>query len=395
MLHVEIRAMTEIIFWICLFLIVYTYVLYPVVLFAIASVVQTWRDLRYALKRDDRRTRFGELPTVSIIIPAYNEEGVIREKLENATTVDYPKDKLEVIVVSDGSTDRTNEIVSQFGQGVKLIVQPQRSGKPAGLNRGIAEATGEVVVITDANTMFSPTAVRYLVRHFRDETVGAVLGDLACIPMESFKLEHRYWNYERMLKFLESRIGAVLGGQGGIYAIRRSCYHPIPNETWVDDLVIGMLIKQAGYRVIYDTEAQAYEQTTSSVEAEFVRKARIAAGDFQSFAFTWRLLNPLRGSIAFSFWSHKVLRWLSPFFMIAVLVANLFLLNHRLYQITFALQLILYGSGVLGYLTRNIPILSKLLALPYYFLFMNLALLVGFFRWLTGSQRVTWQRIGR
>jgi cellulose synthase/poly-beta-1,6-N-acetylglucosamine synthase-like glycosyltransferase len=387
--------MIEIIFWVAVLLILYTYAIYPVALFAAAAGVQTWRDLRYALGRGERRVQASVMPPVSIVIPAYNEERVIEAKLRNALSLDYPADKLEVIVVSDGSTDRTNEIVRQAGQGVKLIVQPTRGGKPAALNRGIAEATGEIVVITDANTLFDPAAVRYLVRHFADGCVGVVLGDLHCTASEGYESEQRYWDYERALKFLESRIGAVLGGQGGIYAIRRACYRPIPAETWVDDFVIGMHIRDAGYQIVYDTQAVAFEETTTSVEAEFVRKARIAAGNFQALASTWRLLNPLRGTIAFSFWSHKVLRWLAPFFMIAVFIANIFLLHHRFYQVTFSLQVLLYGLGVLGRFVSKRPGLLKIFALPYYFLFMNAALVVGLFRCVTSRQRATWQRTER
>lgn len=387
--------MARVIFWGTALLILYTYAIYPVILFAAAACVQTWRDLRYALGRGERRASLDHTPPVSIVIPAYNEERVIEAKVRNALHLDYPRDRLEVIVISDGSTDRTNEIVRQFGEAVKLIVQPQRGGKPAGLNRGISEATGEVVIITDANTLFDGAAVRKLARHFRDEAVGAVLGDLHCTSSESYASERRYWDYERTLKFLENRIGAVLGGQGGIYAIRRACYRPIPAETWVDDFVIGMGVKAAGYKILYDTEAAAFEGTTASVKAEFVRKARIAAGNFQALATTWPLLNPLRGPIAFSFWSHKVLRWVAPFFMIGALIANLFLLHRPLYQITFALQAAFYGAGICGlFLSKKVGWLRSL-ALPYYFICMNAALVVGLYRCVTHRQLATWQRTER
>jgi cellulose synthase/poly-beta-1,6-N-acetylglucosamine synthase-like glycosyltransferase len=360
-----------------------------------AEAVQIGRDLRYLLGRRDRRVPRAGIPLVSIVIPAYNEERVIEEKLKNTLALDYPAEKLEVILVSDGSTDRTSEIAAGFAPAVKVLIQPQRSGKPAALNRGIAEATGEVVIITDANTTLDHGAVRNLARHFGHERIGAVLGDLHCTAPGSYQSENRYWDYERALKFLEGRIGALLGGQGGIYAIRRACYRPIPAETWVDDFVIGMRIKEAGYRLVYDTEAVAFEETTPSVEAEFVRKARIAAGDFQALAATWRLLNPLRGSIAFSYWSHKVLRWLAPFFLIAAFIANLFLLNHRFYQITFGLQAVLYAAGFLGHYVGKKSGLLGAFALPYYFVFMNAALLVGLFRCIAGRQRAAWQRTER
>jgi cellulose synthase/poly-beta-1,6-N-acetylglucosamine synthase-like glycosyltransferase len=387
--------MTKIIFWVSVALIVYNYAIYPGLLFAAASVVQTWRDLQYALGRRQRRARLQTTPHVSIIIPAHNEERVIEEKLKNVGSLDYPREKLEVIVVSDGSEDRTDEIVGKAGAGVRLLVQPTRMGKPAAVNRGIAEATGEIVVVTDANTLFDPAAIQHLVRHFADERVGIVLGDLKCVSPEGYQSEGLYWNFERALKFLENRIGAVLGGQGGIYAIRRSVYRPIPNETWVDDFVIGMQVKEAGYWVMYDSEAIAIEETAGSVESEFIRKARIGAGNFQALSYTWRLLNPLRGPVAFAFWSHKVLRWIGPFCMIAAFLANVFLLGSLFYQIIFGLQVAFYGAGILGYLLRKKAGAVKALALPYYFLFMNAALAVGFFRFLTHRQRATWERAQR
>ncbi len=387
--------MSETCFWAPLILVLYSYAIYPVVLLGLAAVVQMWRDLRYALGRVERRAPSEFAPPVSIVVPAYNEEAVIEAKLRNILSLDYPRDNLDVIVVSDGSSDRTNDIVTAFGHGVKLIVQPVRSGKPAALNTGIAQAAGELVILTDANTLYDPAAVRKLVRHFADGRVGVVCGELKLTPAGSYHTEKRYWDYERLLKFLENKIGAVLGANGAIYAIRRSCYRPIPNETWVDDFVIAMKIREAGFRIVYDTEAVAFEETARSVEAEFVRKARIGAGNFQALSLTWRLLNPLRGVVAFSYWSHKVLRWFAPFFMMAALVANVFLIGRPFYQLTFALQAAMYGAGIAGHFTRNKPGVLRVLSLPYYFVFMNAAMMVGFLRWLTNRQRATWKRTER
>jgi len=388
-------------FWLCVGLLLYAYIGYPLVLFVFASAAQMLKDIRYIIKRGERRANpdAPDWPAVSMIIPAYNEADVIREKLENCLALDYPHDKLEIIVASDGSSDGTASIVREYaGRGIILIDYKERSGKASVLNRTVARAAHDILIMSDANTMYEPRSIRHLVRHFTDSRVGAVIGEMI---LESLSDEHKgevhYWRYEVVLKFMENKLGAILGANGGLYAMRRELYEPMPETTMHnDDFVIPLRIKQKGYRQVYSPEARATEATARNVTLEAVRKMRIAAGNFQSIQVLWRLLNPLRGWIAFTFWSHKILRWLAPFFMIGAFAFNALLLGEgRLYQVLFALQAAFYGSAAVGALTTKFPRIRKLCAVQYYFTAMNVAMLRGFVKFVSRSQKATWTKIER
>jgi len=331
-----------------------------------------------------------------MVIAAYNEEKVISDKLENCLAIDYPKDKFEIIVGSDGSSDRTNEIVSSYeASGVKLINYTDRRGKTSVLNRTIPQAGGEIVVLSDANSMYEPDAVRKLVRHFVYERIGAVCGKLVLRTRDKKQVEEGlYWKYECVLKSMESDLGALLGANGGIYAIRRELFEPIPDGTIVDDFVIAMKVKEKGFDVIYDQEAIAYEDAAHDVKAEFTRRIRIGAGCFQAIPLTRSLLNPKRGFVAFAYWSHKILRWNVPFFLIAAFVSNMLLLGNPFYLFLFILQSLFYTFALIGHVL-NRRRSGKIFSIPYYFGSMNLALLFGFFRFITKTQKVTWKRTER
>ncbi len=388
--------MAEVVFWGALGLIAYTYAIYPLVLFAMAAGVQMARDLRFLLRRrDGRRPRRAEPSLVTLLVAAHNEERWLADKLRNALALDYPPDRIEVLIGSDGSTDATVAVARACGDPrVRVVAFPDRRGKSAVLNDLIPKARGEVVVLSDANTRFEPNALWMLARHFADPSVGAVCGELRLeATPQAGKAEAVYWRYEMALKFLENRLGAVLGANGGIYAIRRDRFVPFPPATIVDDFVIPMQIRAAGWRVVHDPEALALEEVAPTLEAEFRRKVRIGAGDFQSLALTWRLLLPRYGFTALAFWSHKVLRWGVPFFLLAALGASILLAGRPLYLVLLAGQGILYLAALAAHGLRGAR--GPLLTVPYYFAAMNLALLLGFVRFLTGGQRVTWERAGR
>lgn len=244
----------EIIFWLSVATLIYTYIGYPVLLFLLSSALQMVRDLRFIFNRGDRRTtaRSQDWPAVTLIIPAFNEEDVIADKLENALALDYPQDKLEILVGSDGSTDATNDIVQSYGdRGVKLINYTDRGGKVSVINRTVPRAAHGLVVLTDANTMYEASAIKNLVKHFGDGRVGVVVGELTFeSPSEEHKGEGYYWRYEVMLKFMENKLGAILGANGGLYAIRKELYRPVPNSTIVDDFVIPLKIAEERYRQV-------------------------------------------------------------------------------------------------------------------------------------------------
>jgi cellulose synthase/poly-beta-1,6-N-acetylglucosamine synthase-like glycosyltransferase len=384
-------------FWTAVGLSIYTYFAYPILLFAITSFRQSLRDIRFTMRLNNRRQeilRDTDLPSISVVISAYNEEASIAAKIENALELDYPKDKLEILVGSDGSDDKTNLIVASYAdRGVILAAYPERRGKPSVLNDTIARATGDILILSDATTMLDKNVPRSFVRHFRDPHVGAVNGYMTYISHNGEqKQEGVYWIYEEALKFMESKLGVVLGATGPMYAIRRSSYQPISPNCVVDDFVIPLKIMSAGYRTAYDTEARATEEAASDIEGEAARRIRIGAGNFQALTMTYELLNPLRGWVAWCYLSHKIFKWLTWLMMATAFVANLFLLHRPLYQVTAILQLIFYGMAIAGACRLRVPILGKLCSLVYYFVSMHVALFRGFVRWIKHSQAITWSR---
>jgi len=384
----------HILFWLALILITYTYLLYPVALLVLTAFRKPFLP-----RRRPAATYGVEIYGVSIIVSAYNEEAVIEEKIKNCLDLDYPNEKLEIIIASDGSDDRTNEIVRGFSdKGVVLADYKARRGKAEALNQTIPMAKNEIIVLSDANTAFRKDALKMLVRNFGDDMAGCVCGEMIFKSKRENKtgeLEGFYWKYEVFLKRLEGRKGSLLGANGGIYAIRKKLFERIPSDTIIDDFVIPMKILEKGYRVVYEPEAIAYEETAKSIIQEMARRVRIGAGDFQSLVLTRKLLNPLRGFSAYAFWSHKVLRWFAPFLLLGALFFNAFIVGEKLYLMIFMLQIGFYGLAFIGRLFSTSNIHIKTLGFFYYFVSMNIALMVGFFKFVSGSQSVMWKRTER
>jgi cellulose synthase/poly-beta-1,6-N-acetylglucosamine synthase-like glycosyltransferase len=318
--------------------------------------------------------------------------------VRNALALDYPADKLQIVIASDGSDDGTAEIVQRFAdRGVVLLDYPERRGKATVLNDSISELTGEIVLLSDANTCTDPSAVRNLVRWFDDPTIGVVCGRLVLTdPVTGYNVDSLYWRYETFLKKCEGRLGALLGANGAIYALRRELYTPIPANTIVDDFVIPLRAKlRTKCRIVYDCEAVAREETPANVGAEFHRRARIGAGGFQSIGVLWRLLDPRNGWVAFTYFSHKILRWLCPFFLVMAFAANAALWDQPLYGNLLVGQIAFYVTSVLAAFLPVQARVLKPLRLTTMFTAMNAALLVGFCRWLRGNQRAAWKRTAR
>lgn len=370
----------------------YTYVVYPGLIWVIARVFG--RQPVRPVATDD------ELPFVSLVIAAHNEQDEIGLRVANALASDYPTDKFEVIIASDGSTDRTAAVVRRFDDPrVRLLAFENRRGKAAVLNDAIRQAGGEVVMLSDANTHTAPDATRKLAAWFLDATVCAVSGKLVLTdPDGGTNADGLYWKYETFMKLAESRLGALLGSNGALYAVRRPAFVPLPPGTLVDDFVLPLLAKlRSGGRVVYDREAVAVEETPADLAAEFRRRVRIGAGGFQSIGLLRRLLHPANGWVALTFASHKVLRWVCPFFLLIALVANAGLASHPAFAGLLAAQLGFYAVAVAGH---RLPLPArpralKALRLPSMFVLMNAALFVGFFRWAFTSQPGTWRRTPR
>ncbi len=369
-------------------MIAYTYVLFPVLL---ALSARMW-----GRKPVVESQAHAELPRVAMVVAAYNEVAVIREKLRNTFALDYPADRFKLYVGSDGSDDGTVEVLKGCNDlRVVTLDFKERRGKISVLNEVMAAVDADVVIMSDANTMFEPEAVRSLVRHFSDPLVGCVSGELHLERDGGVSGEGIYWKYEGWIKRSESRLGFLIGCNGGIFAIRRSLYEALPPSTLVEDFVLTMRVLERGHQVVFEPEARATEPACISAKAEMVRKVRIGAGGFQALGLTAPLLHPRFGFCAFAYWGHKVLRWLVPVFLIQALLCNLLLLEMPMFQAALLVQLA--GGLVAGWAYRS----TSEQAVPRwvrpisYFYLMNFALLCGLLRFLFGTQRVTWERGAR
>lgn len=383
----------EIVFWCSLVGVGYAYLGYPPLIWLLSRLFGT--------NSPPPTVRAGEWPEVSLLIAAYNEEREIGARVRNALGQDYPAGMLEVVVASDGCTDRTNDIVRAFSEaGVRLLDSPQRRGKAAVLNAAFPNLGSDIVVLSDANTHFSdPAAIRNLVRWFRDPAVGAVCGRLLLTdPATGRNVDGMYWKYETFLKGCEGRLGGLLGANGAIYAVRRELFTGLPPGTVLDDFVVPLLARlRTGARIVYDPEARADELTPAAIGHEFKRRARLGAGGAQCLGLLGGLLHPRHGWTAFTFWCHKLLRWVCPFLLVAALLTSAMLAaaESQLYQALFAGQVLFYGLAVLGSRLPPAPAPCKLVRLVTMFTWMNAALLVGFVRWARGAQRAAWERTPR
>ena len=375
--------MLDIIFCTSLFLIFYSHFGYPLL-------------LMFLTKLRPKPVRKGEnLPNVDVIITVYNEESVIKAKLENILALNYPREKLNIFVVSDGSTDNTNQYVKQYeSRGVQLIAYPMRRGKISALTEAIPHLKGDVIFFSDARQMFDANALIELVRNFSDETVGAVSGELILNTDSENPASEGcgfYWRYEKWIRKLESSFGSVVGATGAIYAIRRELFTSPPKETILDDVYIPLKIVENGYRVIFEHNAKAYDKASQNFSREFGRKARTLAGNYQLLFLLPYLRNPFKNQIAWQFWSHKLLRLLAPFAFIAIFFITA-IRGAVLYQALFYLQVLAYSLGAIGivlsYFDRNF----KIGTLPSTFLIMYSAAIVGLYKFITRTQKVTWDK---
>jgi cellulose synthase/poly-beta-1,6-N-acetylglucosamine synthase-like glycosyltransferase len=373
----------EVLFWLLVALIVYVYAGYPLLLAAVRAL------------RGVRAVAVGPSePTVTLIVSAFNEASVIAEKLRNGLTLDYPRAKLDVLVISDASDDGTDDIVRQHAaQGARLLRMQQRGGKTLGLNEGVKDARGEIVVFSDANAMYAPDSIRKIVRNFADPAVGAVVGEstYAQPDVESERSEGLYWRYETWLKRLESQIGSVVGGDGAIYAIRKSLYVPMRADA-LSDFVNPLQIVKSGHRCVYEQEARSFERAADSFNKEFRRKVRIVNRAWRALFSMSSLLNPLHhGFFSLALISHKLLRWLVPMFMAAALLINVTLLDAgAVYRLTLATQMAFYLLAFGGHLARRRSSMPALLSIPYYFCLVNLASALGIIDAFRGKTYTTW-----
>lgn len=375
--------MAQILFWTATLLILHTYFFYPLLLILADAAQQALTNLRFIARGEERRFRGDEnfFPGVSLMVAAFNEERCLEDKIANSLSLSYPPSRFEVVIGSDGSTDRTNEIVRTCRDPRVRLSSGSGAGKVNVLNRCIPSGRGDIIVLSDANTLIEKGAIRKLVRHFEDPDVGVVCGRLKLYnPTKRSYEESTYWIYESLIKFYESKRGMVMDANGGLYAIRRTLYERLPDNAIVGHFLIPLRILDRGYKVLYEPEAVAYGEGTEENAAEFSRRAGIAAGNFQTLRLLPGLVSPFGGLRAFALWSHKILRWCAPALMTAALASNLLLLRGIFFQFTFALQAIFYGMAFVGRNGSVTGALKRIVLIPYYFVAMNLAIAVGFWR---------------
>ncbi|MFN7950263.1 MAG: glycosyltransferase family 2 protein [bacterium] len=376
----------DFVIWVSLAALVYTFVGYPL-------LMAGWARLRPHPVR-----RAAITPPLTLLICAHNEEDVLERKLENALSLDYPKESLEILVVDDGSTDRTAEIVKRFAdRGVRLESQHPRQGKSLAVNLGVARATGEIVVLSDASPDYATDALRNAVRHFADPDVGVVSGRIRLKDSASMVEVPAglYWKYQELLCVWESATGTTVGVNGNLFAFRRVLFAPLAAETINDEFTVAMNIAKRGHRVLYDPEAVTHDIVSSSMSDEVARRARINAGRYQALLQT-SFLSLDNVGLTFRLVSHKLSRPLAPLFMIGLLVACLVDSTRSEDVVAGALlggQALLYGMAWVGWIAerRQWPKI-RIVSVPYFFVSGNVAALIGLYRYVTGRQSVTWQK---
>ncbi|MHB8624066.1 MAG: glycosyltransferase family 2 protein [Sulfuricaulis sp.] len=379
--------MAEWIFWISVFLIIYPYLGYPLVV------------LVGGLIRPRRVRRQSSRPTVTILIPAYNEAECIAKTIQNKLDQDYPKDKLQVMVISDGSTDGTDDIARGFAaQGVELICRKPREGKAAALNEAVKHARGDIIIFSDANSLFDREAARLMVENFADPDVGYVTGTLhlvAGVSTLSSSGGDAYIRYENIVRVFETRFGSIIGVNGGVDAIRKDLYTDIPSVL-ITDFVLPLHVIARRYRVVYDPRVISQEAANKQLGPEFRMRVRVALRALQGLIYMRRLLNPIHYPVAaFCLLSHKVLRYLTFLFLPIALAANFKLaFTTPIYRWILAAHLIVYGLALLGLVVGLPRILRKLTAVPSYFLLSNVAFSLAMLKFIRGETMATWRPRG-
>jgi biofilm PGA synthesis N-glycosyltransferase PgaC len=380
-------------FWIGLALIVYTYVGYGVIIYIFSK-------LKGKVKTPPMQAD-SELPIVTLLIAAYNEERFIASKIENSLGLDYPTEKLKVCIVTDGSTDRTLEIANGYAT-VKTFHSPERLGKIHAVNRVIKLVDTPLVIFSDANTTLNSASIKNIVRHFQDEKVGGVSGEKKIMVNEADNAsgagEGIYWKYESALKKLDSHLSTAIGAAGELFAVRTNLYHTPEPDTIIEDFVTSMKIVSQGYRFVYEPDAYAMETASATIQDEWKRKVRISAGGIQAILRMPELLNPFRyGIISWQYVSHRVLRWtLTPVALLLVLIANMMLFRFSpFYQLALYSQVLFYILAFIGHLMRERKIGVKGFFVPYYFCLMNLSVFAGAGRLIKNQQSAVWEKSER
>ncbi|MEP6675449.1 MAG: glycosyltransferase family 2 protein [Ferruginibacter sp.] len=388
----------KIIFWVSLGIIFYSYLGYGLLIWMYLKI-KSW----FSKPVQAPVTGVFE-PDVTLIVAIYNEEAFIEKKIANSFQLNYPEAKLKIIFVADGSSDNTVNIISKY-PAIQLLYKPERQGKVVAVNRAMQYVTTPYVVFCDANTLLNTNCIREIIKHYQDPAIGAVAGEKKIIDLSEDQNaagagEGLYWKYESFLKKLDARFYTVVGAAGELFSVRTELYEHVSGNILLDDFMISMKICRKGFRVMYEPAAFATEAPSMTMKDEQKRKIRIGAGGFQSIFLLKDLLNIFKyGKLSFQYISHRVLRWaVCPLLLLFVLVTNLsiYISNREfLYGVLLLLQVLFYAAAITGWFfaLRNLKI--KALYIPYYFIFMNAALYLGFFRFINNKQSVLWEKANR
>ena len=387
----------EILLWICLFVVVYTFVGYGFLLYIIIRIKRIFKGKPAEIPINEAL-----LPTCTLVVAAYNEAYFMPLKIENTIKLKYPEGKLKLLFITDGSNDGTPDIIARYPQ-IELMHEPARNGKIMAIHRAMKNVNTEITVFTDANTFLNEEAILNICRHYADRTVGAVAGEKRVQVDENADAsaagEGFYWKYESTLKKWDSELYSVVGAAGELFSVRTSLYKPVQNDAILDDFMISMLIAMQGYRIVYDPTAYALEGSSANVTEELKRKIRIAAGGIQSIVWLKKLLNPFSFPLlSFQYISHRVLRWtVTPYLLIIAFILNIFLAltGSTFYILLLIAQILFYGMAVLGWIMEKRELRIKILFIPYYFCIMNYAVMMGIIRYFKKSQSAAWEKAAR
>lgn len=389
----------KILFWATLLIVFYTYIGYGILLYIIIRLKRLLKGepLQAAMPADE------DLPTMTLMICAYNEEEVVAEKMENTLALDYPKDKLRIMWVTDGSNDRTNELLKAYPE-VDIVFSPERKGKTAALKHGLRELKTRYVAFTDANTMINSGALREIARLFSDPTIGCVSGEKRVAARKAGEMaaegEGLYWKYESTLKRWDYELYSAMGAAGELYAIDPKLCREVPDEALLDDFMMSMYVVQAGKRIAYTPDAFAREYGSANIYEESKRKRRIAAGGLQSIWWLRSMLNPFHQPlVTFQYVSHRVLRWsITPIAMVLLLLVNIALVAMgagTFYTVVLILQVLFYLMALAGWLLNRYGYKNKLLYTAYYFVFMNFNVFRGMSYLRTHGKSGAWEKAKR
>ncbi|ERM81238.1 hypothetical protein P872_09085 [Rhodonellum psychrophilum GCM71 = DSM 17998] len=386
--------MVEILFWIGVAIVFYTFIGYGIFLYIL---------LKFKNNKEGMMHLFSDTyhPEVTLVIPCFNESDILDEKIQNCLDLIYAPELLEIIFITDGSTDNFREVIGRYPR-IKLLHDDARKGKTAAENRAMTFVKSPIVIFSDANTMLNKEAVKNIVRHFENEKVGCVSGEKKVLTEErdgaSSAGEGLYWKYESFLKKMDSDFHSAVGAAGELVAFRCSEYEDLPENTILDDFMQSLLIASKGFKIVYEPEAYALEKGSASIKEEYKRKKRISSGGWQSVQRLWDKITLSKDpKLYFQYISHRVLRWtVTPFLLILLFLLNIFLLDSGLFYQLFMLgQVVFYLMALIGWYYENKQIKVKLFFVPFYFTFMNYSAITGFLLYMKGNQSGVWEKAAR